>query len=141
VKVLVAVDGSVYTERMLAYSAVQGDWLGSKHRYTVIHCVAAVPHRAAAFLKRARVRQFYVDDAEAVLAPVRRFLVKQGIETSYVYRIGSAAANIAKLAQRGKFDLVMMGTQGRGALGGLVLGSVANKAVALCTTPLLLIPR
>ena len=34
------------------------DFLGSKQRYTVIHCVAAVPHRAAAFLDSAQVRAF-----------------------------------------------------------------------------------
>ncbi len=138
-KVLLAVDGSAYTKRMLAYIVTHGDWLGSKHQYTVIHCVAAVPHRAAAFLDSAQVREFYAEDADAVLAPVRRFLAKQGIEANYVHRIGSAAANIAKLAQQGKFDLVMMGTQGRGAIGGLLLGSVATKVLSLCSTPVLLI--
>lgn len=138
-KVLVAVDGSVYTTRMLRHIVAHGDWLGTKHRYTVIHCVAAVPHRAAAFLNSAQVRKCYAEDAEAVLAPVRRFLSKQGIEASYVHRIGSVAANIAKLAQQGKFDLVMMGSQGRGAMGGLVLGSVATRVLSRCTTPVMLI--
>ncbi len=138
-KILLAVDGSAYTKRMLTYIVTHGDWLNSKHLYTVIHCAAAVPHRAAAFLDGAQVRAFYAEDAEAVLAPVRKFLVKQGVEATYVHRIGSAAANIAKLAQRGKFDLVMMGTQGRGAIGGLLLGSVATKVLSLCSTPVLLI--
>ncbi|MEO9103110.1 MAG: universal stress protein [Burkholderiaceae bacterium] len=139
-KILVAVDGSGYTKRLLAYIAAHGDWLGTEHRYTVIHCVAAVPHRAAAFLEGSQVRELYAADAEAVLAPVRRFFAKQGIEANYVYRIGSAAANIAKLAQRGKFDLVMMGTHGRGAMSGFLLGSVATKAISLCKTPVMLIP-
>lgn len=138
-KILLAVDGSAYTKRMLTYMVTHGDWLDSKHRYTVIHCAAAVPHRAAAFLDSAPVRAFYAEDAERVLAPVRKFLVKQGVEATYVHRIGSAAANIAKLAQWGKFDLVMMGTQGRGAIGGLLLGSVATKVLSLCSTPVLLI--
>ena len=138
-KILLAVDGSAYTKRMLTYIVTHGEWLNSKHRYTVIHCAAAVPHRAAAFLDGAQVRAFYTEDAERVLDPVRQFLVKQGVEAKYVHRIGSAAANIAKLAQRGKFDLVMMGTQGRGAIGGLLLGSVATKVLSLCSTPALLI--
>ncbi|MBK7060199.1 MAG: universal stress protein [Rubrivivax sp.] len=138
-KVLLAVDGSAYTQRMLTYIVTQSDWLGSKHRYTVIHCVAAVPHRAAAFLDSAQVRDFYAEDAEAVLAPVRSFLAKEGIEAKYVHRIGPAATNIARLAQQGKFDLVMMGTQGRGAIGGVLLGSVATKVLSLCCTPVLLI--
>lgn len=138
-KVLLAVDGSAYTKRMLTYIVTQSDWLGSKHRYTVIHCVAAVPHRAAAFLDSAQVRDFYAEDAEAVLAPVRSFLAKEGIEAKYVHRIGTAATNIARLAQQGKFDLVMMGTQGRGAIGGVLLGSVATKVLSRRRTPVLLI--
>ncbi len=136
---LLAVDGSTYTKRMLSYMAAHGDWLASKHRYTVIHCAVAVPHRAAAYLDGAQVRAFYAEDAELVLASVRSFLVKEGIEANYVHRIGSPAANIAKLAQQGKFDLVMMGTQGRGAIGGLLLGSVSTKVLSLCKTPVLLI--
>lgn len=138
-KVLLAVDGSAYTKRMLTYIVTHGDWLGPKHRYTVIHCVAAVPHRAAAFLNSAQVREVYAEDAEVVLDPARRFLAKKGIEASYVHRIGSTAANIAKLAQTGKFDLVMMGSQGRGALSGLVLGSVATGVISRCATPVVLI--
>ena len=138
-KILLAVDGSAHTQRMLTYLVTHDDLLGSKHRYTVIHCVTAVPHRAAAFLNSAQVRVIYAEDAEAVLAPVRSFLAKKGIAASYVHRIGSPAANIAKLAQQGKFDLVLMGSQGRGAIGGLVLGSVATQVLARSTTPVMLI--
>src|SRR5436190_2046372 len=42
-KILVAVDGSPYTKRMLAYLAALDDLLGPKHDYTVVHSVLAVP--------------------------------------------------------------------------------------------------
>ena len=48
-KILIAVDGSAYTKRMLAFIVTHGEWLGPQHFYTVLHCVAAIPHRAAAF--------------------------------------------------------------------------------------------
>jgi hypothetical protein len=48
-KILVAVDGSPFTKRMLAYLAAHDEWLGDAHQYTVLHTVAAaVPPRAAA---------------------------------------------------------------------------------------------
>jgi len=72
-------------------------------------------------------------------APVRSFLAKQGIDAICVHRIGPAAANISRLAQQGKFDLVMMGTQGRGAIDGVLLGSVATKVLSQCCAPVLLI--
>jgi hypothetical protein len=49
-KILVAVDGSSYTKRMLAYLAAHDEWLGEQHEYTVLHVVMAVPPRAAASL-------------------------------------------------------------------------------------------
>jgi nucleotide-binding universal stress UspA family protein len=138
-KILVAADGSVYTKRMLAYIAAHDEWLGSRHQYTVIHCVSPLPHRAAAFVDLALVREYYKDDAEAVLGPIRAFFAMQGIHAALVHRIGAPAVNIAKLAQRGKFDLLIIGSQGHGALRGLVLGSVATGVLSLCSTPVLVI--
>ena len=138
-KILIAADGSPYTKRVLAYLAAHEEWLGARHAYTVIHCVATVPHRAAAFLDREQVRSFYEDDAEAVFKPIRSFFALHGIEAKFVLRIGPAAANIAKLIERGRFDLLLMGSQGHGAAAGLVMGSVVTKVLSLCSTPVLLV--
>ena len=46
---------------------------------------------------------------------------------------------IAKMADSGKFDLLMMGSHGHGLLGNLVLGSVVTKVLAKCGTPVLLV--
>jgi nucleotide-binding universal stress UspA family protein len=138
-KILIGADGSPYTKRVLAYLAAHDDWLGALHAYTVIHCVAAVPHRAAAFLGRDQVRAYYEDDGEAVFKPIRAFFAMHGIKATFVLRIGPAAANIAKLAERGRFDLLLMGSHGHGAAAGLVMGSVATKVLSLCATPVLLV--
>lgn len=138
-KILLAADGSSYTKRMLAYLAAHDEWLAPDHDYTVFHGVPALPHRAAAYAGPALVRSYYDDDAETVFRPIRRFLKRQGIEATFVHKIGDPAENIAKLAAKGKFDLLMMGSHGRGALGNLVLGSTATKVLAQCSTPVLLI--
>ena len=49
-KILIAADGSIYTERMLAHLAMQDMWLDRAHRYTVVHCVEPLPPRAGAYL-------------------------------------------------------------------------------------------
>ena len=41
--------------------------------------------------------------------------------------------------QKGKFDMVVMGSHGRGAFSGLFLGSVARKVLAACKVPVLLV--
>ncbi len=138
-KILLAVDGSAYTKRMLAYLVQHDTWLDPDHDYTVFHGAVALPHRAAAYADLDRVRDFYADDAETVFRPIRRFLKRHGLTATFVHKIGNPADNIARLAEKGKFDLIVMGSHGHGALRNLVLGSVATKVLALCSTPVLLI--
>ena len=47
--------------------------------------------------------------------------------------------SIAKFADAGKFDLVLMGSHGHGTLGNLVMGSVATQVLALSKVPVLLV--
>lgn len=137
--ILLAVDGSAYTKRMLAYLAAHDEWLGPKHQYTVIHSVLAVPHRAAAFVGMETVRKFYEEDAEALFKPIRAFFEQQGIKATFQHTVGHAADSIANLAAEGKFDLLVMGSRGHGDLVNLVLGSVATKVLAKCSIPVLLV--
>lgn len=138
-KILVAVDGSPFTRRMLAFLAAHNGWLGAQHSYTVLYCVAPLPHRAAAFADKPDVQALYREDAENVLKPVRAFFQRRGLTAQFAHRIGPAASTIARLAEQQRFDLVVLGTHGRGALAGLVLGSVATKVLSLCRTPVLLV--
>jgi nucleotide-binding universal stress UspA family protein len=138
-KILVAVDGSAYTKRMLGYIAAHDEWLGARHQYTVVHTVLAVPSRAAGFVGGDAVRQYYEAEAEAVFKPIRAFLEQQGIVAEYVHSAGHAAESIAELAEKGRFDLLLMGSRGHGELANLVLGSVAMKVLARCSVPVLLV--
>ena len=138
-KILVAADGSTYTKRMLAYLAAHDEWLGPQHSYTVLTVVQPVPPRAAAVLARDVLNAHYHDEAEKVLKPIRAFLGKRGLPVSFVSKTGPVAETIAAAADKGKYDLLMMGSHGHGSLGNLVLGSVATKVMAQCGTPVLLV--
>ena len=138
-KILIAADGSAYTKRMLAFIAAHDEWLGSQHSYTVLHCVPAIPHRAAAFVGKAEVQSFYQEDAESVFKPIRTFFKRHDVAATFVYRIGPAGPTIAEFAEQQKVDLIILGTHGHGAVSGIVMGSVATKVVSLCRTPVLLV--
>lgn len=138
-KILVAVDGSSYTKRMLAYLAAHDEWLGSAHEYTVIHTVAPVPQRAAAVLDRTVLKDYYDAEAEKVFKPIRSFFTRRGMKAEYLAKVGAAADVIATTAEKGGYELLVMGSRGHGALTGLVMGSVATKVLANCSTPVLLI--
>lgn len=138
-KILVAVDGSPFTKRMLAYLAAHDEWLGSHHAYSVLTVVPPVPQRAAAVLDKQTLASYYRDEADKVFKPIRAFFAKQGIAADFVAKQGPAGDTIAAMADKGKYDLLVLGSHGHGVLGNLVLGSVATKVVASCGVPVLLI--
>jgi len=140
VKILLAVDGSEYTRRMLSYLATHKEALGGgRSTYTVFHAMLPVPPHAASFVNSATLHGYYEDEARKVLEPVRAQLAESGIEASFAHRAGPADKEISELASKGGFDLVIMGSHGHGALGNLVLGSVATKVLANCNVPVLLV--
>ncbi len=138
-KILVAVDGSPYTKRMLAYLAAHDEWLGDKHQYTVLHVVPAIPPRAAAVLDKELLKSYYADEGEKVLKTLRTFFNKQKIAAEFVNKPGSAADVIGATADKDGFDLLMLGSHGHGSIGNLVMGSVATKVLARCSVPVLLV--
>ena len=111
-KILVAVDGSPYTKRALAYLTAHDEWLGAHHRYTLLTVVPAVPPRAAAVIDKETLQGYYVDEAEKVFKPLRTFFAKQGVTADFVFKVGHAADVIASVASKGKHDLIMMGSHG-----------------------------
>jgi len=138
-KILLAVDGSTYTKRMLAYIAAHDELIGSSNQITVITAVTAVPPHVTGFIDSATLQQYYADEAEAVLKPVRAFAEQNKWQPTFTSAVGNAADVIAKAANEGKFDLVVMGSHGHSALGSLVMGSVTARVMAHCTAPVLIV--
>ena len=138
-KILIAVDGSAHTKRMLAYIAAHEEWLGSAHDYTVITVVLGVPSRAASFVDADTVKGYYEEEAQKVFGPIRKFFDKSGIPAKFVHKVGHPGQEVANFATKGKFDMLMLGTHGHGVLGNLVMGSVATKVLNLCSVPVLLV--
>jgi nucleotide-binding universal stress UspA family protein len=138
-KILVAVDGSSYTKKMLAYLVAHDEWLGAQHQYTVLHAVPGVPPRAAAVLDKETLKGFYEESAGKVFKPIRAFFARQKLRAEYGFKVGPAADVISDAARKGDYDLLIMGSHGHGTLANLVMGSVATKVLARCSTPALLI--
>ena len=138
-KILLAVDGSAYTKRMLAYVAAHDEWLADRHQYVVVTAVPSIPPRAAAVLDRELVKGYYKDEAEKVFKPIRAFFKQRGLDAEFVSKVGPAAEVIVKQAAGGSFDLLMMGSHGHGSVVNVVMGSVATKVLASCKVPVLLV--
>jgi len=139
-KILVAVDGSHVTKRMLSYMAAQDELLGAGHDYTFITVVPLISARVATFLQSDVIQGYYRDEAEKVFAPIRQFVEQNGWRAHMISNPGHAPETIAKTANEGHFGLLVMGTHGHGSLTNLVLGSVATAVLARVKVPVLLVP-
>lgn len=137
-KILLAVDGSPYTKKMLAYLTTH-ELFTQGNEYTVFTVQPVLPPRARAAVGKEIVDQYYSDEAEKILAPVSKFLLRHGIDAKSSWKTGHAGETIAKFADSGKFDLLIMGSHGHGTLVNLVMGSVATEVLAHCKVPVLLV--
>ena len=137
--ILLAVDGSTYTKKMLAYLAAHDEMLGSSHTYTAITVQPQLPPRARAALGKEVVDKYHAEEGEKVLSPVVKFMARQGVQLKTMTKVGPAGETIAKVAESGKYDLIVMGTHGHGSLGKLVMGSVSTQVLANCQVPVLLV--
>ena len=113
--------------------------MAGTHEYTALTVQTPLPPRARAALGKAVVDQYYAEQGEKVLGPVDKYLKRHGINFTTAVKVGPAGETIAKVAETGGFDLIMMGTQGHGALGKLVMGSVSTQVLASCQVPVLLV--
>lgn len=138
-KILLAVDGSPYTKKMLAYLATHDETFGGANSVSIITVQNPLPPRARAAVGADIANSYYADEAVKVTAPVVKFLKRHGIDPEVIHKVGAAGEHIAKAANGGKFDLVMMGSHGHSALGNLVMGSVATRVLAHCKVPVLLV--
>ena len=139
-KILLPVDGSKHTKRMLSYIAAHDELLGGGHEYLLFTVVPRLSSRAAEFFDRRTLDAYYQDEADKVLRAPRAFADKQGWTVRSAHASGHAAEAIAAFAKARKPGLIVMGTHGHSALANAVLGSVAQGVLARCQLPVLLVP-
>jgi nucleotide-binding universal stress UspA family protein len=138
-KILIAVDGSEFTRKMLTYLTTHDSMFATDHQYTLITVQPPLPPRARSAVGADIVKSYYADEVEKVLAPAAKFLTKKGIDAAQSWKVGPPGEVISKFAADNDFDLLIMGSHGHGALGNLVMGSVVTQVVAHCKVPLLIV--
>jgi nucleotide-binding universal stress UspA family protein len=137
-KILVAVDGSTHADAALMQAI---DLAQSEHaQLTVMTAVTPIPLTAYAtpgavmpeLLKAVHA------DAEAILrtardhvpddVPVRTVLAEQPVRNALIHELG-----------KGDYDLVVMGSRGRGAVRSALLGSVSHHVLHHSPVPVLIV--
>ena len=99
----------------------------------------AIPGHAAKVVGRETVNVYHSSEAEKVLRPIDKFLDRQDVDYASRYGVGRAAEEILKAATKNKVDLIVMGSRGRGGIGSLLLGSVAQSVLSASTVPVMVV--
>ncbi len=138
-KILLAADGSKYTKKALAFLVTHEGLLAEGGELHVLHVQPVLPPRVRTVAGSDIVATYHSDEAEKVLAPIRKFLQRHPITIKADWVVGNPADDIIKVAQSDKAHLIVMGTHGHGVLGRILLGSVAQRVVSNCDVPILLV--
>jgi nucleotide-binding universal stress UspA family protein len=138
-KLLLAADGSKFTKKALAFLVTHEAFAGADGELVVLNVQTPVPPRVKGMLGSAAVHDYHREEAEKVLAPIERFLKRHPMKVRTSWVVGSPAQEVVRASQRERAHLIVMGTHGHGLLGRALMGSVAQKVVADCEIPVLLV--
>ena len=139
-RILVALDGSQYSERVLPYARMLAKAFQSR---LILLCVSAVPeaenYRAPADIVT-KIREKAEASMHKFLAGIARALRREGLKVE-VRVTGSIPSHaILNVAEAEKADLLMLTSQGRGGFNALLLGSVAEHVVQNTDAPVFMFP-
>ena len=138
-RVLLAVDGSKYTKKALAFLVTHESLVNSNDELFVLNVQIQVPGRVRTMLGSAEVAAYHREEGEKVLDPIKKFLDKHALNYRCVSVVGHPVEEILKAEKKEKSHLIVMGTRGHGLIGRALIGSIAQRVVAECDIPVLLV--
>ena len=137
--ILLAADGSKYTKKALAFLVTHESLCGADDELYVLNVQPPVTPRVKSMLGAKVVNDYYSEEAREVLDPIERFLKRHDVKFRTATVVGLPTKEILAAATRQKSHLIVMGTHGHGLLGRALMGSVAQRVVAECDVPVLLV--
>ena len=139
-KILLPVDGSACALRAVDTLVAQlADWRETPEIH-LLHVHPPIPiGLVQAHISHDTLQQHYREESEAEMLPARQRLEAAGVVHTVHIHVGQPAEIIVRMAGEMAVDLILMGTHGLGAMGMLVLGSVAAKVVHSASCPVELV--
>ena len=138
-KILLAADGSPFTKKALGFLMTHDNLCGPGDELVVLHVQPPVPPRVKRMVGAGAVAGYHRDEAHRVLDPIGKFLERHGVEAKLDWAVGNVADEVLERAKKEKSQLIVMGTHGHGIVGRVLMGSVAQRVVAGCKVPVLLV--
>ncbi len=139
-RILIALDGSIQSERSLVYARALAKSFGSE---VTLMAVPAVPE-SQGYPVPAEFIQTLQSNAninmQRFLDAVARSLESEGIKTHTIVTGSSPADTIVSVSAEVKADLILLTSRGRGGLDSIFMGSVAEQVLQNTIKPVFLVP-
>jgi len=139
-KMLVALDGSIASEKILPYARSLAQTYGSE---LTLLSVPQIPetdnYRAPADVVE-NLRAEAEEKMKNFLEAVGRSLEKDGVQTNIIVKGSRPATTIVETADEGDFGLILLTSNGRGTFDRMIMGSDSERVVEGTTHCVLMMP-
>ena len=139
IKILVAVDGSDISMRAVRFVIALNRKLTKPARVTLMAVDPPPFPGVETRIGTKATRQMHEETLESMLKDARRSLSRAKLELNERAEIGEIADTILNVAKKERVDLIVLGSHGRGAVKGILLGSVSSKVIAQTEIPVTIV--
>ncbi|HXV88264.1 MAG TPA: universal stress protein [Nitrososphaeraceae archaeon] len=140
-KILVPVDGSEISYRALNAALFFSEKLGSE--ITVIHVMEDIPitHIESQKLLNdmLEISVACKQQGQDILSKCSETAKNKGLMVNTILLKGNPASKVLDFCKNGKYDVIILGSRGRGKIKEIILGSVSSKILHNSSCPVLLI--
>jgi len=138
-KILVAVDGSEISVRAAKHANTLARRLAKPAKIFLVAVDAAPFPGVVTRIGREAMDRIHAENHERMLAPARKALARSKADVREMPLVGEPAETLLAAARDCKADIIVMGSHGRGAIKGIVLGSVSSKVIAQSELPVTIV--
>lgn len=146
-KILIPTDGSKSSLNAVKYAAKLASSLRTKNTITLINVhdeagllyadqFAGVPNVT---LNLEEMHDYLLEMSRKELKSAQKILDKANVKHDMIIGIGRVSDEIIEVANKDKYDLIIMGSKGRSAFADLLVGSVAQRLLHSAKQPVLLV--
>ena len=146
-KILIPTDGSKSSLNAVKYAAKLASSLRTKNTITLINVhdeagllyaaqFAGVPNVS---LNLEDMPDYLLEMSRKELKSAQKILDKANVKHDMIIGIGRVSDEIIEVANKDKYDLIIMGSKGRSAFADLLVGSVAQRVLHSAKQPVLLV--
>jgi nucleotide-binding universal stress UspA family protein len=139
-RILLPVDGSDASMRAVELVVKEAAQSKAPPQIHLLNVQAALRQGVSAFVGKEQIEGYHREEGTRALAKARARLDAARIPYEHHIGVGEETAEvIARYAREKHCERVVMGTRGLGAVTGVILGSVAMRAIHLVEVPILLV--